>query len=65
MKDSLFEKANHENSKKGNIQDLEKKIHEIKEISRDCTDEKLLQYYKGYICAYIDCIDIIQKDKHY
>lgn len=65
MKTAIFEKANHENSKKGNIQDIEAKIQEIRELSRDCTDETLTQYYKGYIHAYTDCIDIIQKDKHY
>ena len=65
MKDSTFERLHHEKSKQGNIKDIEEKISIIKDISQDCTDECIKQYYKGYVQAYMDCIQLIQKDKHY
>ena len=65
MGEMTFERLHHETSKKGNITDIEKKIQALKEISEECTDDTLIQYYNGHIQAYIDCIDIIHKDKHY
>lgn len=63
--DKLFERRNHERSKEKTIEELYHKILVLNELKKSCTNTEMEQYYRGYIQAYNDCIDIIQKDQYY
>ena len=61
----MIERMNHERSKKGLIKELNEKVELLKELGKECSDESMKQYYKAYIRAYNDCIQMIGEDKYY
>ncbi len=61
----MFERRNHEKAKDKTIEELMNKIAILQELKKCCTNVEMEQYYRGYIQAYNDCIDIIQKDQYY
>lgn len=57
----MIGRMDHERSRQETIAELENKIREIKELAKTTKDDKLEQYYKAYMRAYADCIEIINR----
>ena len=47
--------------KKMMIREIEKKIEDMENLYRQTNDYSMIQYFKGHIQAYKDCIKIIKK----
>lgn len=61
----MFERRNHEKNKIKLIRNLDKKVQILKELDKGCSDDNMKQYYRAYIRAYNDCIQMIAEDKYY
>lgn len=61
----LSQRVNHEKAKMELIKEIESRIKIIKELNNETEDEKMQNYYIGYIRAYNECINLIKIDKYY
>lgn len=43
------------------IKEIEKKIEDMEKLYKETNDYSMIQYFKGHIQAYKDCIKIIKK----